>query len=195
MVEKYINLTGLSYFYGRLQSVFQTKAATIIALDLKVDKVDGMGLSQNSYTTTEKTKLSGVSTGAQVNALEEVKVNSVALTITDKSVNITVPANTNQLTNGSDFQNGTQVQSAITSALSGITGISFEVVESLPATGVNGTIYLLSNSGLTPNIYDEFVYIGSKWEKIGTTDVDLSGYWTTADLTAITTAEIDTITA
>ena len=36
-------------------------------LDTKVDKVEGKGLSQNSYSTTEKTKLRGVEEGAQVN--------------------------------------------------------------------------------------------------------------------------------
>lgn len=37
------------------------------ALSNKVDKVSGMGLSTNDYTTAEKTKLSGIETGAQVN--------------------------------------------------------------------------------------------------------------------------------
>lgn len=37
------------------------------ALDLKVDKVAGKGLSTEDYTTGEKTKLSGIQTGAQVN--------------------------------------------------------------------------------------------------------------------------------
>jgi len=37
------------------------------ALDLKVDKVDGLGLSEVSFTAAEKTKLAGVETGAQVN--------------------------------------------------------------------------------------------------------------------------------
>ncbi|MDD3040020.1 hypothetical protein [Bacteroides sp.] len=195
MAESYINKTGLSYFYGRLLNIFQTKTDANTSLGTKVDKIDGKGLSTNDYTTTEKTKLGGVSTGAQVNVIETVKVNGVSQTVTTKAVNLTVPTNTTQLTNGSDFQTGSQVQSSITTALSGITGISFDIVASLPTTGVNGTIYLLANSGAATNIYDEFIYIDSKWEKIGTTDVDLSGYWAKADLSAITTAEIDTITA
>lgn len=36
-------------------------------LNLKVDKVDGKGLSTNDYTTTEKNKLSGIAAGAEVN--------------------------------------------------------------------------------------------------------------------------------
>lgn len=36
-------------------------------LDIKVDKVAGKDLSTNDYTTAEKTKLSGIATGAEVN--------------------------------------------------------------------------------------------------------------------------------
>lgn len=57
----------------------------------KVDKVEGMGLSSNDYTTAEKEKLAGIAAGAQVNVLEKVSVNGVEQTITDKGVNITVP--------------------------------------------------------------------------------------------------------
>lgn len=44
-----------------------------------------------SYTTAEKTKLSGIAAGAQVNVIESVKVNGTALTISNKSVDISVP--------------------------------------------------------------------------------------------------------
>jgi hypothetical protein len=37
------------------------------ALDLKVDKIPGKGLSVNDYSTAEKTKLAGIATGAEVN--------------------------------------------------------------------------------------------------------------------------------
>jgi len=88
------------------------------------------------------------------------------------------------------------VGTAITNALADITGISFEIVTALPTTGTAGTIYLLSNGASTgQNIYDEYVYVNSKWEKIGTTDVDLSGYLKKTDMVAITTAEIDTLFA
>ena len=93
------------------------------------------------------------------------------------------------------YQNATQVQQAINTALSSITGIDFQIVESLPGSGVKGTIYLLSNGGAGSNSYDEYVYINSKWEKIGTTDIDLSNYYNTTNFTAITNTEIDTIFA
>lgn len=60
----------------------------------KVDKVTGKGLSTNDYTTAEKTKLSGIAANAQVNVIESVKVNGTALEVTDKAVNVVVPAAT-----------------------------------------------------------------------------------------------------
>lgn len=83
------------------------------------------------------------------------------------------------------------VDTAITNAISGIQGISYEVVASLPATGEAGVIYLVSNSGSAPNIYDEYIWTGTAFEKIGTTDVDLSGYQPL--MTAITNAQINAL--
>ena len=73
------------------------------ALSNKVDAVSGKGLSTNDYTTTEKTKLSGIATGAQVNVIETIKVNNTALTPSSKAVNITVPTKVSDLTNDSGF--------------------------------------------------------------------------------------------
>lgn len=62
--------------------------ATQSALDEKVDKVTGKGLSTNDYTTAEKNKLSGIESGAQVNTITGVKGNSEAAYRTG-NVNIT----------------------------------------------------------------------------------------------------------
>jgi hypothetical protein len=59
--------------------------ATQTALDTKVDKIAGKGLSTEDYTTTEKNKLAGIETGAQVNTVNSVagKTGTVVLTKTD----------------------------------------------------------------------------------------------------------------
>lgn len=94
------------------------------------------------------------------------------------------------------YQTSSDVQSAINTALSGITGVKFEVVNSLPATGNAGTIYLIQKATTaTGNIYTEWIYVNSDWEILGDTTVDLSGYVQTSDLVAITNAEIDTTMA
>lgn len=53
----------------------------------KVDKVDGKSLIDDTLIA----KLEGVETGAQVNRIETIKVNGVAVDITDKAVDIKLP--------------------------------------------------------------------------------------------------------
>jgi hypothetical protein len=49
--------------------------ATQTALDLKVDKVVGKGLSTEDYTSTEKTKLAGIASGATANQTDAFLLN------------------------------------------------------------------------------------------------------------------------
>ena len=44
------------------------------AIGNKVDKVSGKGLSTNDYTTTEKNKLAGIASGAEVNVQSDWSV-------------------------------------------------------------------------------------------------------------------------
>lgn len=77
----------------------------------------------------------------------------------------------------------------LTDAIGGITSIKAEVVSSLPATGVNGTIYLVAHAHGTSDAYDEYLWIESakKFEKIGNTDIDLSLYAKKTDLNSYLT--------
>ena len=83
------------------------------------------------------------------------------------------------------------VAAAITAAMGGITGIDFQVVEALPTTGTKGVFYLIANSGSGQNAYDEYIWVNEKFEKLGTRELDLSGYLKASDMAAITNAEID----
>jgi hypothetical protein len=90
------------------------------------------------------------------------------------------------------------VGTAITNALSEITGISFEFVQTLPATGKAGTFYFVPDaSGSGTNNFIEYVWNSNanKFEEIGRPSVDLSGYMKSADYPLITEAEIDEIVA
>ncbi len=88
-----------------------------------------------------------------------------------------VPTTVSSFTNDANYQNASQVTTAINAAISGISGISFEIVQTLPATGDSGTIYLVpAGQSVTGDIYEEWIYLNSAWEKLGTTAVDLTGY-------------------
>ena len=72
------------------------------ALDSKVDKIAGKGLSTNDYTNADATKLSGIATGAQVNTISSISVNGTAVNPdSNKNVNITTANTTYTLTQDS----------------------------------------------------------------------------------------------
>lgn len=226
-----------------------TKTKT--ALNGKVDKVTGKGLSTNDLTAALKTSYDGAVTGvadlkkvgAEKNKIVGVKVNGTALTIdSTRNVDVTVPtdaqigekiegygyqtadqvntaignkgyqtaanvkstvegygyqtaAQVETKITGKGYQTSAQVQSAINSALSGVTGIDIKVVESLPTTGVKGTIYLVAHAHGSGDSYDEYIWLADKktFEKIGNTDVDLSDYLKAADITELTETDLNTM--
>ena len=59
------------------------------------------------------------------------------------------------------------------------THLSFKIVTALPTTDISSsTIYLLPVNGDNDNVYEEYIRIEDKWESIGTTQTDLSNYYT-----------------
>lgn len=100
-MSKYVDGNGLLYFYTRLKGIFATQTA----------------LSQtNTNVTALQNQVDGlVQEGGEPNVIETIQVNGSNLPVSDKTVNVPVPTNTNQLTNGAGFQTAAQVQAAITS--------------------------------------------------------------------------------
>ena len=86
-----------------VEAVAQANAYTDDVAEGKVDKEEGKGLSENDFTGGYKNKLDGIENGAQVNVIEVVKRNGVALPVTDKAVDVAVPTTTSSLTNDSGY--------------------------------------------------------------------------------------------
>lgn len=76
----------------------------------------------------------------------------------------------------------TEVTQEIAQAVSGIQGFDAQVVEQLPQTGKKGILYLVANSGSGQNVYDEYLWVTDKFEKIGTREIDLTAYAKKTDL-------------
>ena len=98
---------------------------------------------------------------------------------------------------GKGYQTSAQVQAAINESLSGITSIDIQPVESLPTTGKKGVIYLIAHAHDTKDNYDEYVWVPSKndYERIGNTDVDLSGYVKVTDIVVLTDKDFEAMIA
>ena len=115
------------------------------------------------------------------NVIEIIQKNGVALTVQNKTVNIEVPTDSDinglistALANGSNpYTTESDVQQLIDYELADITGIDFEIVSTLPASGVKGVIYLVGST--TP--YDEYIWVEptggtAHFEQIGSTSID-----------------------
>ncbi len=63
----------------------------------------------------------------------------------------------------------------------GIVQWSAVVVDALPATGQAATIYLVPKEGSDKDVHDEYLWIDSKWELIGSTQIDFPPASSTQD--------------
>lgn len=74
----------------------------------------------------------------------------------------------------------------INSQINSLIGFTATIVNSLPSTGEVGVMYLKLNTSASVegNLYDEYIWVNNKFEKIGSTEttVDLSGYVTQTEM-------------
>ena len=187
-------------------------AEKVSALEARCTTIEGKLIlattEKDGFLSKEdKAKLDGIAAGAQVNVLEGVQVNGADVAIADKKVNIDLSAYAKKTEveavqttadaampkAGGAFTGAVTVQAPtenmnpatkkyVDDAIGGITGVEFKVVEKLPTTGEAGVIYLVAHTHGTQDIYDEYIWVTDKFEKIGNTDIDLSGYVTTQAL-------------
>lgn len=176
--------------------------AKVSALDsAKVDKVEGKGLSSNDYTDEEKAKLSGISAGAEVNVQSDWNVSDE----TSDSFILNKPTKLSDFSNDENFIDNTvnslvnyylktevYTKEEVNTKIGEIATISIVVPETgeLPASGKTNEIYLIPKvGGANPNAYDEYLWTGTAFEKIGDTEIDLSNYLTkTGDASKTTVA-------
>ena len=61
------------------------------------------------------------------------------------------------------------------------------IVDQLPTSGISvSTVYCIPTADPTEdNKYDEYAYVGGKWERIGSAIIDLSGYYTKEEINNI----------
>lgn len=98
------------------------------------------------------------------------------------------------------------------SAIGALKTIEFKIVTSLPtvANGETNIIYLIAHTHTTAdsntatgtsNAYDEYIKVNKgtdanptwAWEKIGSTDIDLSNYWNGTNLTALSESDVESL--
>jgi len=134
--------------------------------------------------TSDLTNDSGFVTDADVpSAVSELTNDSGYQTASDVSTALS----------NSGFQTAQDVEDAIAAGLADVTGVSYEVVQSLPQTGEAGVIYLIADpDGSAPDVYIEYIWANNAFEKIGTTgSVDLTGYVQDTDITLASNSDVN----
>lgn len=81
----------------------------------------------------------------------------------------------------------TYTKAEIDSKVSAIPKFAIKPVNSLPSQDISETtVYLLTiQNGEQGNMYDEYIYVENAWEKLGTQTINLSGYYTAAEVDAL----------
>lgn len=126
---------------------------------------------------------------------EYPKVDAVVAAITEalKSYPTDSEMQTAIATALTNYMTSSEINDAIAAAVSSATGLRYELVDELPEVGENNVIYLLPNGSEGSNFYDEWFYFGEKWERIGSTGVNLDNYWSKSDLQIMTAEELEEI--
>lgn len=216
MAYKHLNDTGVLWLITKIKNGLAEKVDKVEGKGLSTN--DLTNDLKTAYDKAVEDVANIKAEGGEPNKIDSISVNGTAVEPNDKkNVDLTItPADTiktdvmEQVTakgyqTASDvdtaivakgYQTSDEVQTAINEALEGISGIDIQVVTALPTTGEKGVIYLIAHShGDEGDTYDEYVWVSSTstFEKIGNTDVDLSEYVKSADITDITESELATM--
>ena len=90
MAKQFLDYAGLQTFWDKIKGFV---GANYVA------NVEGKGLSTNDFTNDDKSKLTGIESGAQVNVIETIKLGGTELTVSNKEVNIPVESTLSNSTN------------------------------------------------------------------------------------------------
>lgn len=122
-------------------------------------------------------------TDAKINNLPTVAKTGSYNDLLNKPINLSEFTNdTGFITNAVNNLLNYYTKEEISNMFSG--NVSFRFVTELPETGVENTVYFVSNaSGTAGNLFDEYVWTtNATWEQLGSVNVDLSDYYTKAEV-------------
>lgn len=161
-----------------------------------------IGLGKVENTSDAEKPISTAAQAALDLKADKTEIPDVTNFITKTVNDLTNYYNKTQM--GTTYYNKTDIDGKITTINNNISAIpkfAIQVVDSLPTTDISPTtVYLVlatqnPNEQEAQNLYIEYIYIDSKWEKLGEQKLDLSNYPTKNDLTDLQTnvlTQVDT---
>lgn len=200
-ILKFVSKANIAYLVEKLKAFFVTDV-TVSGATITVTKggtptsktIPNATASANGLMTSgDKSKLSGIAQGAQVNVIEGVSVGDTAAAIEGKTVKLPAyPSKVSQLNNDSGYQTKAQMDAAIAGLGKVLNWKGTKATfADLPTTGnkAGDTWNVTAEHGNTP-AGTNYTWSGTDWDPLGGT-IDLSGYVEAADLQPLTDAEID----
>ena len=194
MATKYASKSDVAVLIGKIKTALTTKTdkTTTQQIQTKLDTVE-QGANKYVLPTASSSTLGGIKVGNNLTISNGVLSGTPDTTYENATGTKAGLMSTTDKIKLDNTWTSTQAQQAINEAVGSVVGVSFEIVTNLPTTGTPGTIYLIAHSHSdNQDIYDEYVWIDAqkKFEKIGNTDVDLSGYLLKTDIGEIGTTEM-----
>lgn len=194
MATKYASKSDIAVLIGKIKSALTTKTdkTTTQQIQTKLDTVE-QGANKYVLPTASPSTLGGIKVGNNLTISDGVLSGTPDTTYENATGTKAGLMSTTDKIKLDNSWTIAQAQQAINEAVGSVVGVSFEIVTNLPTTGTPGTIYLIAHSHSdNQDIYDEYVWIPAqkKFEKIGNTDVDLSGYLLKTDIGEIGTTEM-----
>lgn len=195
MKTKYLDNNGLLYVWKKLKDTFIKKVELDEVKNSIPKNVTELLDSENyALKSAIPTKVENLTDAGDYAKKSEIPHSVSEIDGMDAYVKITaLPKKVADLTDGADYIKKAELTEEVKSLIGNTKVLEFSVVEELPSSGEKSTIYLVSNSKAENDAYDEYIFVNGKFEKIGTTSVDLSDYVKTSDITSITNEEIDTL--
>ena len=204
-ILKFVSKANLAYLVEKLKAFFVTDV-TVSGATITVTKggtptsktIPNATASANGLMTSgDKSKLSGIAQGAQVNVIEGVSVGGAAAPVANKVVELpAIPTKVSQLNNDSGYQTKAQMDAAIAGLGKVLNWKGTKATfADLPTTGnkAGDTWNVTAEHGNTP-AGTNYTWSGTDWDPLGGT-IDLSGYVEAADLQPLTDEEIDAMFA
>lgn len=182
-----------SYSSNKVDTLLSGKQNTLtpgtnISIENDVISVSG-AVNIDDTTTSTSSTWSSSKINTELASKQNVLTAGTRVSISDQNViSVSTEINDSATTNSNTWS-----ANKIASVIAAIDSLTYAVVQTLPTTDISTTtIYLLpKTTAQTNNVYDEYMYINNVWEKIGTTEVDLSGYVKESDLVPISNQDID----
>lgn len=168
-IKKYLDLTGLTLYDEKIKQKISTDDATTLSsaksyADSLADNYDPAGTAQ---TKVDELASGQVATNTSaISTLQSGKADK-ATTLSGYGIN--------------DAYTKTQTDSAITTAVANAPHLKREIVTVLPEVeeANESTIYMVgTGTGSEDSVYEEYMLINGGFEKIGTSQVDLTNYAT-----------------